>query len=139
VKKIVISLIILGVFSSFGYFFLRRTPEKILLKQFDFDLSRFEYEILYDNEKWNPNGDGYHTAGFKLNNLTYNDLLYFQNRGFIKLPIKTTLKANDIPSIWKKKQKGYYKLLYFDTDKRNFEILIFDLTNKEMVMYYQIE
>ena len=138
-KKILIFLITLVASISVSYYFLRRTPEKIMLQLFEFDVTNFEHKIIYDKEEWNPNGDGYHTILIKFDKVTLANLEYLKNSNLLQLPNKTVLPPNSIPLKWEKKQRGYYKLIFFDSDIRNFKILLIDLKNKELLMYYQLE
>lgn len=125
------------IMTSCHYF--ERTPEKILFEQFGFDLSDFNYNILYNKEEWSPNGDGYYIISIKFDEITQNNLKYLKSSNLSLLPIKRVLTPNDIPQEWESKKNGYYKLLFFDSNVRNFKILIIDLIKEELLIYYQIE
>jgi hypothetical protein len=130
---------ILSVLTSVSYILLKRTPEKILLNQLEFDLTDFNYDIIYSKEEWSPNGDGYYLAQIKFNEITKENIDYIKSQKFHKLPIDVILSPNDIPPKWENKKEGYFKLKYFDKDVRNFKILFLDIDKKELLIYYQLE
>ena len=138
-KKFIIIITILSVLISVSYILLKRTPKKILLNQFEFDLTDFNYDIIYSKEEWNPNGDGYYLAQIKFNEITKENIDYIKSQKLLKLPVDVILSPNDIPTGWENKKEGYFKLNYFDKDIRNFKILFLDIDKKELLIYYQLE
>ena len=85
-----------------------RTPEKILEQQFNITLKDFDYQVETFEEQWNPNGDGYVCIVFKFNELTEENVNYFQSLGLKELPVS---KDNEIPDRFLS-ENGYYLLNY---------------------------
>lgn len=101
-------------------------------QDFKVDMSNIDIDEKFRKEEWLPNGDGE-----KIIILTYNQL----NNSFKKLnklPIKEDLPPNGIPKRFLNITNGYYKYIIDENDNRNFGIIIVDLKNKEICIYYQI-
>ena len=118
-----------------------RTPEKILKVQFNIDINVFDFTVDTFEESWNKNGDGVCFIKFKINQVYQKDIDYLVNMGAKPLPISDTticvthkiqeeyLSGNHI---------GYYLYDQEISDPRDFKLFIFDIENKEAVLYYQI-
>ena len=112
----------------------KRTPEKVLEQQFNITLKEFDYKVETFEEQWCPNGDGYVLIVFKFNELTQNNINYFQSLGFKELPIS---EKNVIPSRFLF-DNGYYLFENENiNDERDFKLFIVDTENNKAILYYQ--
>ncbi|MBR5689610.1 MAG: hypothetical protein IKX17_04095 [Prevotella sp.] len=111
-----------------------RTPEKILEQQFNISLKDFDYQVETFDEQWNPNGDGYVYIVFKFNELTENNINYFQSLGLKELPVS---EDNEIPDRFLS-ENGYYLFEKEDSnDERNFKLFVVDTEHNKAILYYQ--
>jgi hypothetical protein len=101
-------------------------------RNFGVNMSDIGFNEKYREEEWAPNGDGK-----KIIILTY-DQLDSSFTKLNKLPIKEDLPPNGIPKQFLNITNGYYKYIGDENDDGDFGILIVDLKNKEICIYYQI-
>lgn len=152
---IIVSAIILMCVIAYGVYslFLKQTPEKILDQWFNITLKGFDYNVNTFEEHWVANGDGYMLIVIKFNELTSENINYFENLPMKSLPISKKeyrqMIPNNMPQKYLKADIGYYiyqlgevqdmeKIIGIkDTFALDFKIFIIDTEKKMAVLYYQ--
>ncbi len=118
-----------------------RTPEKILKTQFNIDINIFDYAVDTFDESWNKNGDGSCFIKFKINQIHQEGIDYLINMKAKPLPVSDSmaLVIHKIQKVYSTgNHAGYYLYDQEISDPRNFKLFVFDVENKEAILYYQI-
>ena len=113
---------------------------------FGVDISGLDYTVLSENEYWCPNGDGEYNYIIQLNSNQTDGLKDLRNQMISqharKLPIDSLLmhvKYNEcllgLPDYYYNDCEGLYLLrLIGGTDRRDFEILIYDESKHRLIV-----
>lgn len=130
-KKLVV-LFCLILFASC----VRRTPENLLMNQFQIDLTSFNYSVKSFDEEWMI-ADGQCRIVFSFDSITTDNISYLIGKGAIPFSNKTIDSSYRIPQ---KYLNGEGCFFYKEEDghSENYSYFILDLNKKEAVFYYQI-
>lgn len=134
---IILAILVVGISYVYVNFF-KRSPEKILLNQFEINLKEYKYSVVYMDEQWDYNGDGHCLILFDFGQLKKEELNSLIIRNFKRLPIVDKIEVNEIPELYLNSENGYYMLQVEKEDPRDFKIFIIDNITKKAIMYYQI-
>lgn len=117
---------------------VRRTPEDLLMNQFQIDLSEFDYSVKSFDENWEL-ADGQCRIVFSFDSITSNNIYYLIEKGAIPLSEESVNPSHRIPNKYIIGGKnGYFIYKEEENHPENYGYFIIDLVNKEGVFYYQI-
>lgn len=115
---------------------------------FGIDIRDIEYSIIEEDEYWIPfNGNGHWYICLSLNSLSFSDEELIQKqmigKGGIPLPSNetyTVLPDQNLKPYFKPysdtyKYRGMYILNHTSSDPHDFELFIFDVTNKRIIVF----
>lgn len=132
-KKLVV-LFCLILFASC----VRRTPESLLMNQFQIDLTDFNYSVKSFDDEWMI-ADGRCRIVFSFDSITTDNISYLIGKGAVPLSENSKKPSYRIPQKYLSEDKnGYYLYKEEDGTPENFSYFILDLDNNEAVLYYQI-
>lgn len=137
-KIIIITLILIILGTTVYYLFLKRTPYTIASNIAGFKVSKsLIVEQFQDDWANNPGGDG---GSFILFSFQESEKKKLEDackvNNYKLLPIKDTL-PNDViyKYIKKENQSGFYKLEKDKNDERNYQIIVLNLLENELIVY----
>jgi hypothetical protein len=119
------------------------SPEKILNKHFNVNLSSFDYNIEFMEKTGHPDASVDTRVIFKFNQLTKENIEYIQNHQFKSLPISEAKQLrrffDKIPKQFTTSHSGYYLYdIHSSCCGLYNKIFIIDTHKNMAILYYQI-
>jgi len=121
-----------------------RRPDRAA-SAFGIEISDIAYTVLESFEQWAPNGDGEYYVSLALESISKESIERIKSdmrkKGAKELPVVEDLVAPGRMNTFYRKRGsdiGLYLIKIDDTDERNYSILIYDETTREMIIYIQI-
>jgi len=114
-----------------------RTPRSIIKAVYGIDINMWYYTVETFDNQWCLNGDGDCYISLDISGNTDFHIQYLLDKGFKPLPVIGFDNHTDILSYYvHTENKGYYLIDY--KDYGNYSLIVVDINEKKMIIYYSI-